>query len=116
MKLLRLVVQIVASRSRPSSRVCERRWVHGRHPDASLVNLEEVSDQGIEVNIRVGKVVKGELFPIPMILGQYKSRPRGGNEYIHLELCVKNFHRQPMLQYFLLANSLSFCLIGLLVT
>lgn len=78
MKLLRLVIQTVTICTRPSGGMGEGSWVHGRHPDTSLVNLEKVGDQRIEVNIRVGKVVKGELFPIPVILGQHKSNVSTG--------------------------------------
>jgi len=76
-KLLRLVIQTVTTRSRARGGMGEGSWVHSRHPDASLVNLEKIGDQGIEVNIGVGKVIKGELFPVPVILGQHNQRPKG---------------------------------------
>lgn len=43
----------------------ERRWVDGRHPDPGLVDLEEVGDQGVEVDVGVGKVVESKFFPVP---------------------------------------------------
>ena len=43
----------------------ERGRVDCRHPDSRLVNLEQVSDQGVEVDVGVGKVEKCELLPVP---------------------------------------------------
>ena len=45
--------------------VGERSRVDGRHPDARLVNLEEIGDQGVEVDVRIGKVVKRQFLPVP---------------------------------------------------
>jgi hypothetical protein len=39
--------------------------VDRRHPDAGLVDFEQVSDQGIEVDVGVCEVVEGELLAIP---------------------------------------------------
>jgi hypothetical protein len=41
--------------------------VDRRHPDAGLVDFEEVGDEGVEVDVGVGEVVEGELLPIPRI-------------------------------------------------
>lgn len=46
-------------------RTRERGWVNSRHPDSSLVDLEEISDEGVEVDVRVGEIVEGELLPVP---------------------------------------------------
>jgi hypothetical protein len=43
----------------------ERGRIDGRHPDASLVDFEQVGDQVVEIDVVVGKVVEGELLAIP---------------------------------------------------
>ncbi len=45
--------------------VGERCRVDGRHPDACLVDLEELGDERIEVDVCVSKVIKGQFLPIP---------------------------------------------------
>jgi hypothetical protein len=40
-------------------------WVDCRHPDPSLVDFEKVRYQGIEVDIGVSEIVKGQLLPVP---------------------------------------------------
>ena len=39
--------------------------VDSRHPDARLVDLEEVCDQRVEVDVGVGEVVECQFLPIP---------------------------------------------------
>ena len=43
----------------------ERCWVDRGHPDPSLVDLEEVGDQGVEINIRIGEIVERQFLPVP---------------------------------------------------
>jgi hypothetical protein len=45
--------------------VCERSGVDRGHPNACFVDLEEVGDQGIEVDVGVSEVVECQLLPIP---------------------------------------------------
>ena len=40
-------------------RAGKRRRVDGRHPDPSLVDFEQVGDEGVEVDVRIRKVVEG---------------------------------------------------------
>lgn len=47
-------------------RTGERGWVDGRHPYPSLVDLEKVGNKGVEVDVRIGKVVEGQLLPVPV--------------------------------------------------
>jgi hypothetical protein len=49
-------------------RACERRRINCRHPNPSLVDLEQICDERVEVDISIGKVVESELFPIPTSL------------------------------------------------
>jgi len=48
-----------------ASFVGERGRVDSRHPDTSLVNLEQISDKIIEVDIGIGVVVECELVQVP---------------------------------------------------
>lgn len=64
---------MVADSSWPDSAWClkTKAWtgeggrVDGRHPDSGLVDFEEVGDKGVEVDVGVGEVVEGQLFPVP---------------------------------------------------
>ncbi len=47
----------------------ERGRVDGRHPDARLVDLEQVRDERVEVDVRVGEVVEGQFLPVPIKRG-----------------------------------------------
>lgn len=49
----------------PKGRTGKRGWIDGRHPDSRLVDLEKVCDQGVEIDVRVGKVVERKLLPVP---------------------------------------------------
>ena len=49
-------------------RACERGRINRRHPNPSLVDLEQICDKGVEVDISIGKVVESELLPIPTSL------------------------------------------------
>jgi hypothetical protein len=44
-----------------AGRVDDGGWVDGRHPDADLVLLENVDDEGVEVDVGFGVVEEGEL-------------------------------------------------------
>ena len=43
----------------------ERGRIDSRHPDASLVDFEQIRYQGIEIDVRVGEVVEGQFLPVP---------------------------------------------------
>lgn len=68
----------------------EARRVDGRHPDSCLVHLEEVCDEGVEVDVLGGKEVEGQFLAV------------------HLEFCVEDFHVKAMLDHFLLADTFCF--------
>lgn len=53
-----------SGRSRKGSRV------DSGHPDAGFVYFEEVSDEGVEIDVGIREVVKGQLLPIPEVLSQ----------------------------------------------
>ena len=44
----------------------ERGRVDCGHPDSGLVDLEEVGNEGVEVDVGVGEVVEGQLLPVPV--------------------------------------------------
>jgi hypothetical protein len=43
----------------------ERGWIDCRHPNPGLVDLEEIRHKRVEVDVGIGKVIEGELFPVP---------------------------------------------------
>ena len=61
---------------RLKSRMGKRRRIHGRHPDPSLVDLEKIRDQAVEVDVGVRKVVEGQLFPVPGLVLAHESPPQ----------------------------------------
>lgn len=53
----------------------ERRGIDRRHPDSSLVNLEEIGHKLVEVDIRFGEVEVGQLLPVA-VRGSVKHERR----------------------------------------
>ena len=57
--------------SDPSRRLKSCSWsgeggrIDSGHPDACLVDFEEIGHKRIEINVGIRKVVKGELLPVP---------------------------------------------------
>lgn len=64
-----LAVQQVAHPAGSGQASCRRghkgRWVDRGHPDSGLVDLEQIGDQGVEVDVGVREVVEGEFLPVP---------------------------------------------------
>lgn len=61
-----LAVSEAIRRLQPGRRGCnKRRRVDGRHPDASFVDFEKIGHERVEVDVRIRKVVEGQLLPIP---------------------------------------------------
>jgi hypothetical protein len=68
---------------------CDKRGrVDGRHPDPCLVDFEEICHERVEVDVGIGKVVEGELFPVPKWESQLWPARRRGLADLHLELCI----------------------------
>jgi len=53
------------SQSERRGRSLERCRIDRGHPNAGFVNLEQVCDQVVEVDVRISKIVEGELFAVP---------------------------------------------------
>ena len=83
--------------------------VDGRHPDPSLIDLEQIRDERVEVDIRIREVVEGQLLPVTVAGsrmvsvnnhdGEHKNKGRWSErgepgEYAHLKLRVENLHVQ----------------------
>ena len=111
-------------RGEPERQTGERGRIDGRHPDAGLVDLEELGDERVEVDVRVGKVVEGQLLPVPAddqggrgvsLTGGSPRTGFGAAFDLHLELGVQDLHLQPMLGDLLLADALGLGLVALLV-
>ncbi len=43
----------------------KRGRVDGRHPDACLVDFEQLRHERVEVDVSFGKVIEGQLLPVP---------------------------------------------------
>lgn len=42
-------------------------WIDSRHPYPRLVDLEEIRYERVEIDVRVSKIVEGQLLPVPAI-------------------------------------------------
>ena len=55
-----------ASRQQQSSCWClEGRGIDCRHPDSGFVDFEQICDERVEIDVFVGKIIKGKFFPVP---------------------------------------------------
>ena len=43
----------------------EGSWIDRRHPNPRLIYLEEIRNKRVEIDIGIGKIIEGELFPVP---------------------------------------------------
>lgn len=73
--------------------VCKCCRVHGRHPYPRLVNFEQIGDEGVEIDIRIGKIVESELLPVPTVQLVTEYPDLHIHQCLHLELCIQDFHR-----------------------
>lgn len=92
----------------------ERSRVDSGHPDAGLIDFEEICDKRVEVDVGVSEVVESKFLPVPAhLLGQILRSAKQSNS--HLELCIENLHVQTVFLDFLHADPLCLCFISFFI-
>lgn len=93
----------------------KRRRIYCRHPNSRFVDLEEVSNQRIEIDVGISKIIERQFFPIPrgllvdLIAETFSS-------HLHLKLRIQDLHIESMFNHLLLTHTFGFRFVALFIT
>ena len=99
---------------RHAGRVDDGGGVDSRHPDADLVLLEEIGDELVEIDIRLGVVEVGELVVITEDVSMMNKTVNMSD--LRLVLSIEDLHRQLVVSGLLSSETLGLGLSTLLLT